>query len=196
MNSYTLGIVWSIGSYQEDRFIFRHKDKYFLEQIQKYCDNSTYSQTTGKGKLQYVLKTAAFSPEDFPGWIDRNAEQRNLPALDDYKDFLRAYFELHACLGYCTAYSNYGRKNQHKYYKLRLRIYGNYILIMSINKILLEQCGAKLKSMQYSDNNKTACLSYTSLDEIISITDWLTGQPKHEAYWLNVDKKLKIPTIY
>lgn len=196
IDNYTLGIIWGIGSYQEDRFVFRHKAKHFLEQIQKYCNNETYSQVGTSGKTQLVLKTSAFSTGDFPGWTERNSDQRDVPVLDDYKDFLRAYFELHSCLDYCTAYYYYGRKVPEKYKKLRLRVYGNRVLIESINNILAQECRVKIKSVQdVKLNNKTSYLQYTALGEIPDIYNWLSGNPSHEPFWEDVDKKLRVPII-
>jgi hypothetical protein len=196
MDNYTLGIVWSIGSYQENRFVFRHRDKYYLERINQYCNNTIYQQAGRTGKPQYVLKTGFFSLSDFEGWTERNSEQRNVPLLDDYKDFLRAYFEIHSCLDYCTAYKNYGRKNQQKYYRLRLRIYGNYVLIESLNRILNQECKVGSKKVQYININggKTAYLQYASYDEILTIYNWLIGDPCNKDFWQDIDSKLKIPT--
>jgi hypothetical protein len=196
MDNYTLGIIWSIGSFQDNRFIFRHRNKYFLEQIQKYCNNNIYVQQ-GRTDIQYVLKTTSFTPSDFEGWTERNSEQRNIPILDDYKDFLRVYFEIHSCLDYCTAYSNYGRKNQKKYYKLRLRIYGNYILIQSINNILKQECKVNNKKVQHVNiNDKTTYLQYTFSKELTIIFNWLTGEPYCKKYWQDIDSKLKEPIKY
>jgi len=191
MDSYTLGIIWSIGSFQDNRFVFRHQDKYFLEQIQKYCNNNIYKQVGTSGKIQYVLKTISITPSDLPGWTERNSGQRDVPILDNYKDFLRAYFEIHSCLGYCTAY-RFKRKKE-KYYKIRLRVYGNYVLIHSINNILSEECKVQSKSVQYVYNEKTAYIQFTALNEITAIYDWLTGEPYNSKYWQDVDYKLRNP---
>ena len=195
MDNYTLGIIWSIGSFQDNRFVFRYSDRYFLEQIQKYCNNSIYEQVGTSDKTQYVLKTASITPDDLPGWTERNSERRDIPMLDDYKDFMRAYFEIHSCLDYCTTYNNFS-KNKEKYYRLRLRVYGNYILIQSVNNILAEQCRVKPKSIQYVHNNKTAYVQYTALDEITAIFNWLTGEPYNSKYWQDVDYKLRNPVKY
>lgn len=53
LTPYQLGIIYSIGSLTDHRWVFRHNDKYFLEQIH-FC-NSIYSQMY-KDKIQYVLK--------------------------------------------------------------------------------------------------------------------------------------------
>jgi len=151
-----------------------------------------YQQSGITGKPQYVLKTNVFTPNDLPGWTERMAEQRNIPILTDYKDFLRAYFELHSRLDYCVAYRR--KDKQSKYMKLRLRVYGNYILIQSINSILNEQCGVGSKKAQWTNlNEKTSYLAYTAYDEIIEIFNWLTGTPYCEEYWRDVDQKLKEP---
>lgn len=186
-----MGIIWGIGGFAEGRFILRHKDKYFLEQM--HLPNTIYSQITARGKMQYVLKTKGVTPADIPGWSARNASERNVPILDDYRDFLRAYIELHGCLDYCIAYTR--EKSKHKYKKLRLRIYGNNILIQSINAILHENCFVGLKSIQKTANDTTKYISYTSYNELLKIFEWIDGYPHYEPFWADVDKKLRQPII-
>lgn len=191
MNSYQMGIIWGIGGFAEGRFILRHKDIYFLEQMN--LRNKIYQQLTAKGKIQYVLKTSSIAPGDIPGWSARNASERNIPILNDYKGFMRAYIELHGCLDYCIAYTR--EKSKHKYKKLRLRIYGNNILIQSINAILHENCSVGLKSAQKTINDTTKYISYTSYNELLKIFEWIDGCPRHEPFWADIDKKLRQPII-
>jgi len=193
MDDYTLGIIWSIGSYQENRFVFKHRDRYYLEQIQKRFGNTIYEQIGTTGKSQFVLKTAQLKPEDLYGWSERNAQKRDIPGLTRYNDFLRAYFEIHSALGYHTAY---GRKKQKKYKRLRLRVYGNYFLIKSMNDILSDSKADRKSIQRVNSNNTTAYLQYTSLNEIIAILNWITGNPCNKEFWDDIDRKISEPIKY
>jgi len=195
VSKYDLGIIWSIGSYSEEtkQFIIRHKDRNFLDSIMKNFESTIYSQKSRTG-IQYILKTALLNVDALKkiGWTERNAEQRNVPILDDYRDFLRAYFELHSSLDYCTSYT---RKKKEKYYKLRLRIYGNEILITSINDILSSFAHVSKKSIQNTHNRKTTYIAFASYNEIQSIYNWLTGTPCNINFWENVDKLMQKPIL-
>ncbi|HBC95517.1 MAG TPA: hypothetical protein DC034_01830, partial [Clostridium sp.] len=80
MNDYILGIIFSIGYISRGRFIFKNKNKYFLEQIQKVCGNNIYKQKDKKN-VQYVLSTKYFDIERLKsiGWNNRNSDIRKLP---------------------------------------------------------------------------------------------------------------------
>lgn len=194
MNEYQLGIIFAIGSISQGRMIFRHRDRYFLEQIQELTRNQIYEQQSRTG-VQYVLKTRNIDIEDLKhsGWNERNAAERNVPILDDYSDFLRAYIEIHGCLDYSTRYRYRDKRDRYK--ALRLRIYGNHILISSINRILHEYVGVGLKSVQNVWNGKTACIYYASLKEIQSILYYISGEPCFDGFWKDADKKLRNPIM-
>ena len=194
MNNYILGIIFSIGSISEGRLIFRHKHRYFLEQIQILCKNEIYEQIN-KTKIQYVLKTKHFDIEKLKaiGWTDRNASVRYLPKLDNYRNFMRAYIELHSSLDYSTRYRSKNKKE--KYKALRLRIYGNKELINSINSAFHTDAGVKLKSPQIIHNNKTAYIAYTSLGEIETIFTYIKGCPCSKEFWEDIYNKLDKPVI-
>lgn len=191
---YYLGIIFSIGSISEDRLIFRHKYKYFLEQIQKICGNNIYRQTD-KNKIQYVLKTRYFNIDKLKsiGWTARNSDIRFIPKLLDYKDFLRAYIELHSGLGYSIRYKD--RQKRIKYKALRLRIYGNEGIINSINNILNIKARVSIKSPQKTSNKKTFYIAYTSLDDIQAIFDYIKGYPCFKDFWIDVLSKLDTPRM-
>jgi hypothetical protein len=195
LSFYHLGLIWSIGTFQENRFIFRHKDRYFLEQIQQYVNNSIYKQQSRTGD-QYVLKTKDFYMNQLIeyGWTERNADERNVPILPDYKDFLRAYMELHSTLSYQTSYDK--RNGNKKYYRLRIRIFGNKILLESINKILTDTIHISLKTLQKTNNDKTFYTQYTSLTDIKKIFNYITGEPHNKMFWDNVDIHVQNPRKY
>lgn len=192
MNNYILGIIFSIGSVQEGRLVFRHKHRYFLEQVQALCKNQIYEQKSRTG-IQYVLKTSYFDIENLRamGWSGRNSSVRHLPMLKDYRDFLRAYIEIHSTLDYSTRHKNRGEK----YKALRLRIYGNKEMVEDITNTLNTYAGVGLKSPQVLPNNKTAYVAYTSLNEIKGIFAYAEGEPCFEWLWDNIKGKLNNPIL-
>jgi len=126
-------------------------------------------------KEQYVLKIP-FSADLFRGfgWAERNADERNIPALEDYQDFLRAYLELHSS-------ADILRTKRGK--RLRLRIYGNHVLIQSINSILAEQVGVLPKKPQPCPNGKTSVLYFQSAAEIDMVLNYIFDVPYCPEYW-------------
>ncbi len=191
ITSYQLGIIWSIGSYDDidNRILFRHQNKYFLEQLNIF-ENTIYPQKARTG-IQYCLKTCLLDIEKLKeiGWTERNTKQRNLPILNDYKDFLRSYFEIHSKFGWQTTYT---RKKQ-KYYRIKLRVYGNEVLIESINNLLSELRIIEKKKIQNTTNETTKYLSLTDLEELIKLFEYLDGEPKCQEYWNEVDYYMKNP---
>lgn len=197
-SEYQLGILFGCGSIVTEKgdevLVIRHKDKYFLEQVQNLFIGNKLGYRKHNNKEYYILKSKAFDYESLfkIGYKARNDSQRYLPILDKYNDFLRAYIELHGCWDYCTTH----KRNKEKYYRLRLRIYGNYFLIDEINRILSEEVGVKFKSIQMvKSNNTTSYIAYTSLEEIYAIRKYLDNTPCNESYWNDVDIKIKNPRI-
>ena len=191
--TYQLGIIFSIGSYNKEdgRITFRHKDSYFLEQLQTLFPNNIYTQEVHSGK-QYAMKSHVnIETLASINWNARNSYIRELPILENYKDFLRAYLEIHSRFDYCTTYS----KNK-KYYRLRLRIYGNFNIIENINSILSVEVKVKKKSIYTTSNKKTSVLCYTNLEEIKEILRYLDGSPSNKLFWDNAYKCLKEPKKY
>ncbi len=195
LSNYELGIFWAIGSCvrEEDAVTFKDRRKYFVEKMESITDSNMYERTTSKNKTQYVLKSYIFDIDSFlkNGWTERKAQIRNVPYLDDYKDFLRAYIELHSSMDYSIRYS---RNKKRKWKALRLKIYGNWQLIDSINSILNANVGVTSKTPQKTANETTKVLNYTSLKEIESIFNWLTDSKEyHGEYWDLVDFNLRNP---
>lgn len=198
ISHYDLGIIWAVGSYNENgRFSFRHKEKHFINRLNGYFTNTIYQQKRSKNKIdeQYVLKTKNLNVYDLYniGWSERNSDIRdipNLPNLSDYKDFLRAYIELHSTLDYSTRHKN----NGDKYKALRLRIYGNTNLMDSVNKLLSREVRVGIKTIQTLSNHKTSIIYYTSFLEIQNIFNYLYGEPNFNNFWEDINCKLKVPT--
>lgn len=196
LSDYQLGIFWGIGSYvkEEDAVTFKDRRKHFVKIMESITDSNMYEQITSKGKIQYVLKSCMFDINSFilNGWTERKAKVRDIPPLEEYNDFLRAYIELHSSLDYSIRYS---RNKKNKWKSLRFRIYGNWQLIDSVNNILNTNIGVTLKTPQKASNEVTKILNYTSLKEIKNIFNWLTDNREyHNEYWDDVDIKLKNPT--
>jgi hypothetical protein len=85
ISNYQLGIIFAIGSTSEGRMIFRHRNRYFLEQIQQLTGNKIYIQHSQTGP-QYAFKTQNINIDELKcyGWTKRNAEQRNVPSILNY----------------------------------------------------------------------------------------------------------------
>lgn len=99
----------------------------------------------------------------------------------DYKDFIRAYIEIHGVLDIRNAISH-GKRIK----ALRLRIYGNYIMMNSLS----EYVGVGIKKVGNACNDgKTGILYYQSRDEIGKIFDWcdVVGGNKCDGYWSRVE---------
>ena len=192
---YQLGIIWGVGNYNGSEMFFRSRHRYFLEQLEPLTDSDVFSHIV-KDKKQYKLKTALFDIEELKnlGWTERNADVRDIPVLDDaeYKDFVRAYMELHSTLMYRTVRNRKGKKT-HKV--LRFRIYGNELLIRSINQIFYEFADVPKKNLGMSKNGKTATMSYAKLDEIISIFRFVEGEPCYQKFWEDAQDKLNNPKV-
>lgn len=197
-SNYDLGIIWALGSNTDiNRFSFRHKERYFLERLSPYFNNKIYHQNRTKKSddMQYVLKVSGVDLQYLHdmGWTKRTADRRNLPELPDYRDFLRAYIEIHSSLDYSTRYSR--EKQRYKYRSLRLRIYGNVNLNESINRILAQEARCTFKSVQVLSNGKTSILNYTSAREIEDIFSYLHDTPSFEKFWEDVRHKLDNPIL-
>lgn len=197
ISPYQLGILWSIGYYDKDkkRFVLRHKERYFLEQLQDMTSGNIYYQVNA-GKEQYVLMIHGFDIEQLRSmnWTERNADIRYLPVLDDYRDFLRAYLEIHSTLDYSTRYSKSKSKSS-KWKALRLRIYGNINLLEEINRVFHIEIKTPIRSLEIKPNRKTGILPYTSLPQIERIYRFIEEEPCHEAYWIDAYKKMRNPKI-
>ena len=104
IDSYVLGILWSLGRYSKDvgnkHFFLRHNREHFLQIVKDEFDlKSNIHIVNYKGKTQYRLKVSGFDivALEILGWQARNAEQRSYPNITDgHKDFIRVYLEIHS----------------------------------------------------------------------------------------------------
>ncbi|CDX02158.1 Hypothetical protein DPCES_2271, partial [Desulfitobacterium hafniense] len=100
-NKYVLGIIWSLGSYtkREGRpyFRLRHNEDYFLRVVKDVLPvpgEITFSEK------QYSLFIPRFRVSELLslGWQPRNSEQRDYPKINEHRDFIRAYIEIHSAI--------------------------------------------------------------------------------------------------
>lgn len=183
MEQYVLGIIWGVSSLCDERFVFRHKDKYFIELLQNIFGGNIYCQKA-RTDMQYVLKlrtsqsiTLLAKLKEL-GYTHRNSDSRRLPTGAN-KEFIKAYLELHSCIDF------------HKNNKTRLRVYGNVILIEEFNNLIssiLDICSKKPQIITV----KTHYLSYASQSELQSIYDeFANDEIKNCTYWENFRSKLE-----
>ena len=53
--------------------------------------------------------------------------------------------------------------------------------------------GSEIKKVQTVHNDKTGYIQYTSLNEIVTIRNYIKGNPCNKSYWDIVDEKIKEP---
>lgn len=204
MDSYILGVLWSIGRYEagngDNYFFVRSRSRYHLEVLRTYfeCSNKIFPLLR-KGEIQWCLKLHV-KLHRFPiqklmelGWAERNEEERRYPIqVENHSDFLRSYLELHSQFDWQTSYR--GKKNKdRKYYRTRLRIYGNAKLIEQVNEILYVEIGISKHSPQFSPNGKTTYIQLTALGEIKKILEYIDGSPKSPEWWGQAEEYLAQP---
>lgn len=177
MTDYSIGIAYGTGYIAKEndtRFLFvRNLDPYYLKIIEREVPYKAYESRhnlSRDGKTQWCIKV-------------RNI--RELPTLTKInypQDFIRAYMELHSIIDLMNAKDRKGNKIK----KLRLRIYGNEEIITWINVNL----PANKKKIQHIKNivdtdyiGETCCIYYQSKQEILSIINWIDGQPRNKEVW-------------
>jgi hypothetical protein len=69
------------------------------------------------------------------------------------------------------------------------------VLIREINEILSTDANIALKSPQSEKNDKTSYIAYTSINEIKSIFQYIEEKPCFNAFWNEIENKLRIPII-
>jgi hypothetical protein len=183
INAYILGIVWSISTINSDgRIVFRHKEKYFIQCLQSELGGSIYEQESRTDK-QYVLKfkrDELLSELNIYGYSSRNSDKRILPIIAD-KKFLQAYLEIHSKVDWQTAYT--GNKKR-KYKKVRIRVYGNKLLLEGINQLMHDIIRVELKTIQNCNNDTTGYISYGSQEEVNMICDaFINEEQRFIPYW-------------
>ena len=156
ITNYQKGILWGISTINNDnRIVVRHKNRYFIDALG--IDNSVYEQN-GHTDIQYVLK---FRDKNIlnelikNGYAARNSDERCIPHDADI-EFIQAWIELHGSCDWQK--TKRGRK-------VRLRIYGNKLLISQLNQLMSQLLDVSEKTPQ-KITDKTYMLSFGSQDEI------------------------------
>lgn len=173
--AYALGVLWAICSPNctDKGYWIRHKDRWYLEFLREYLQltagiqESRYQET-----VQYRLKiirgadaTTIENVLDKHGWQPRNSPIRSYPsgAVDD-RTFVRAWAELHSSTDIV--------RSRKKYPTPRLRIYGNWLLLDEINRVITAGAGVPLRRLQDASNDTTKILCYVG-SSCKSVADWL-----------------------
>lgn len=178
MDGYVLGILWSIGSYQEEDnrkyFFLRHKDKYFLDVAQQELGAvSNLHQVLHKGRPQYRLKITGFDIEGLKklGWQPRWEGQRSYLNKTEHRDFIRAYIEMHSSIDILIIRDS-GRNREQK--QPRLRIYGNRHFLEHLTEVITSVTGAGIKKVQRAAKSEVSgILYYSSLRELADLAGYL-----------------------
>ena len=174
-DAYALGLLWGTAGFPDAQtLLIRHRDRALVTLLQDLLDVSG-SITTGStpSGLQTRLKisrtTIVRSLRQWltdQGWTPRQAAVRPYPMgpLDD-RAFIRAWMELHAV----TDQARTGRRRQ---YRVRLRIYGNYALLTTMNNQISTGTGLALRTLQNTTNVSTRALYYTG-QSAHTVLQWL-----------------------
>ncbi len=186
MNTYVLGILWALGSYEEYKqtyshyFLIRHTNPYFLQVVrQELALRANIHVVRRHDKPQYRLKIFSIDMEYFNrlGWHPRNAVERNYPSLvDGHSDFIRAYLEIHTRFDILTIRNRKKKPSR----RLRLRIYGNMQFLTELTNVLACEVGTGVKKPQLAKNRMSelsGALYYQSLRELRSLFKYLYQPP-------------------
>lgn len=172
MDGYLLGILWGCCSIHHDHLICRHKDRYYPDYLADKFGGHVYMRQARTGS-QYVVNLPVHYDILFPyGWTFRNDELRPYPQTDDNIGFCTAWFELHHSVDLRRW------KNGTEY--LRLRIYGNFALMETLEEKISEITGVGRKSICQLHNGKTSVIYYQSSREISRICNVLIRNPRVE----------------
>lgn len=189
LSNYELGILWSLGRYDKskDQFIISCQDdgqgnEYFIEQFSRITNKSPRTTIAGK-KLRHYLITYVFDIKELRsiGWAPEDTITKEVPVLDDYKDFIRSYIETKGTIDYYPVKTSKGVVN----YRVRLRIYGDYAVLDKINTELSIHTNSIPKKIFVRKNTDLAYLYYTSIGDLNNILDYVYGESNYGPYWDN-----------
>ncbi len=193
LNTYVLGILWALGSYEEHAgtktisryFQLRHHRPYFLQVVEQEMALQTKIRTVRhNGKPQFRLNIYDINIEylNWLGWQARQAVERNYPFMSvGHRDFILAYLEIHSKLDTTIILKRYERP--------RLRIYGNMRLLAELTRVLAAEVGTGIKKPQQVKNRESGIsgtLFYQSLQELRALFKYFYNPPlkhfDHEYY--------------
>lgn len=178
MNDYCNGIAYATGCIANDDgkkfLVVRNLDKWYVDNIEKASRYTSYMSTYNTNR------------DGKPQWVIKARDIRSLPELDsiaDVRDFCRAFIEIRGVIDWCIVKGRNGRLRK----RLRLRIYGNEVVLTFVNRSL----PAGEKKIQHIKNSvdggeysgQTCALNYQSAGEIVRMLGWLDGEPKNAPVW-------------
>ncbi|WP_338835971.1 hypothetical protein [Neomoorella thermoacetica] len=172
--AYILGILWGALSISDEGYWLRHRDRWYIEVVKQYfgiasCGHESHSNTGGQWRLKITRSADMAAVRDLlerHGWTPRKAPKRPYPRgpLDD-RGFVRAWVELHGS----ADIARIGRKRGPV---PRLRVYGNWVLMEDINRIIAADTGLPLRALQKTANETTVALYYYG-KSFRAVVDWL-----------------------
>ena len=170
IDGYLLGILWGCCAVHHLHLVCRCRDSYYPDYVAAHLGGRVRVQQARTGP-QYVvdlpISTDALAAY---GWQPRNADERPYPHdIDDNAGFCAAWIELHHSVGVHRTKGGFPCP--------RLRIYGNRLLMGSIETYIAEIAGVGHKSIQQLHNVKTAGIYYQSGAEVSSICTSLIRNP-------------------
>ncbi|TQI68576.1 hypothetical protein LY85_3316 [Clostridium sp. KNHs216] len=169
MDGYLLGILWGCCTPHHNRLLCRHKDKYYPDYVASQLGGHVRTQMSRTG-IQYTVNIPIEFEELYKfGWTLRNNDVRVYPKTDDDKGFCSAWIELHHS-------ADLGRRKDGTRHP-RLRIYGNYVLMESIESKISIIANVGQKSILRLHNEKSAEIYYQSYNEITRIRDVFVRNP-------------------
>lgn len=173
IHPYILGILWGIGYYYptDQYLVVRHRDPYFPLAVKMYFGIESNVFLNGKN---YGLKLhkSFFDIESLLqyGWTERNAKERPYPSIDNHKDFIRGYFEVHGSVSEKKSRNLITGQRQ---IQKRLHIYGNETLLQGINESIEFELGIPKRRLQKTQSEHSKLLGYYKLVDIETIFDWM-----------------------
>lgn len=172
--AYILGLLWGTMAVWEEGFWLRHRENWYIETVRNYLYLSpavqfSHSRTGDQYRLKIIQSNQVAQLTKFfiaHGWTARQAQERYYPLGDiNHRGFIRAWTELHGT----ADIAHIGRQRAPT---PRLRVYGNYALLNTINDIITRATGLKPRAVQKTVNNITKAIYYYGYS-YIAVVNWL-----------------------
>lgn len=173
--AYALGILWGTASLiTSNELMIRHRDLELLAYWQHLMSLSgsiaVYSSATGpQGRYRIRQHFVVRRLKDWlnaAGWTPRQADVRPYPQVPIQDGaFIRAWIELHAAADRPPQ----GRQRRET---PRIRIYGNQVLLTTMNDHIARASGLTPRTLQKTSNTSTKALYYTG-QSARTLLQWL-----------------------
>lgn len=173
--AYILGVLWGTASPAgNNRYWVRHRDKWYVDTVRDQLgitanSHQSYSNSDDQWRLKIARAADVATLRNLlerHGWTPRNASERPYPSgpLDD-RGFVRAWVELHAS-------ADVAHTGRTRVPTPRLRIYGNWLFLQEINRVISMGTGLGLRKPQKTPKDSTMGLYYTG-KSFPSVIQWL-----------------------